>query len=258
MSVDLYHRDAGRGAPVVLLHAFPLSSAMWLAQRETLSAGHRMITPDLRGFGGSPLGADEPSLDHMADDVAALLDAKGIERAVLGGLSMGGYVAMAVQRRHASRIAALVLADTTAAGDSAGAAANRRRIAADLDADPKSSVLLDEVLPSLVGPTTMDRRALVYGRVKALVASAPAPAAAWAERAMAARPSSLDVLASVRVPTLVVVGEEDKITPVGEAEAMTEAVSAAKLVRIPSCGHLSAVEAPETFSSALGEFLGTL
>ncbi len=258
MAVDLYHRDTGRGLPIVLLHAFPLSSAMWLTQREALSSDYRVITPDQRGFGGSQLGGDEPSLDHVADDVAALLDAKGIERAVIGGLSMGGYVAMALQRRHPGRIAALVLADTRAAPDPPDAAANRERIAAELDSDPDSTVLVDDVLPTLLGSTTRERRALVYGRVKALVQSAPAAAAAWAERAMAARPDSLDTLTSVGVPTLVVVGEEDGIAPVADAETIANAVPDAKLLRIPECGHLSCVEAPEAFSTALREFLAGL
>ena len=91
MPVELYHRDSGSGVPLVLLHAFPLSSAMWLAQREALADEFRIITPDLRGFGGSPLGDDEPSLDAVADDVAAMLDGLGLDRVVLGGLSMGGY-----------------------------------------------------------------------------------------------------------------------------------------------------------------------
>jgi pimeloyl-ACP methyl ester carboxylesterase len=255
MAIDLYHRDAGRGEPVVLLHAFPLSSAMWLTQREALAGDYRIITPDQRGFGGSPLGDDEPSLDHVADDVAALLDAKGIERAVLGGLSMGGYAAMAMQRRHPDRIAALVLADSKAAADPSEAVADRERIAAALEADAASSVLSDDVLPTLLGPTTMERRALVYGRVKALVQSAPAAAAAWAERAMAARPDSFDTLKKVTVPTLVVVGEEDTIAPVSDAEAIANTVPDSKLVRIPECGHLSAVEAPQAFSAALREFL---
>ncbi len=258
MAVDLYHRDAGSGTPVVLLHAFPLSSAMWLAQREALAGAARIITPDQRGFGGSPLGEDEPSLDHVTDDVVALLDAKGIDRAVLGGLSMGGYAAMAMLRRHPERIAGLVLADTKAGADPPDAAANRERIAATLDGDPDSSVLSDDVLPTLLGPSTMQRRALVYGRVKALVQSAPAAGAAWAERAMAARPDSFDTLRSVRVPTLVIVGAEDELAPVADAEAIADAVANAKLVRVPESGHLSAVEAPDAFASALGEFLAGL
>src|SRR6266568_9026223 len=100
MAVTLYARDVGQGPPLLLLHAFPRSSAMWLAQRERLASRFRVITPDLRGFGGSRLGPEEPSIDVMADDVVQLLRSRGIQKAVIGGLSMGGYVAMAICRRH--------------------------------------------------------------------------------------------------------------------------------------------------------------
>src|SRR3954468_3839651 len=202
MDVDLYVRESGTGVPVVLLHAFPLNSAMWLAQREGMSEICKVITPDFRGFGGSPLGLDQPSLDVLADDIARLLDQRELDRVVLGGLSMGGYVAMAFVRRHADRLSGLVLADTKASADPEPARQNRLRIADELTANPDSSVLLDDVLPNLLGPTTMDKRPLIYGRVKALVQQAPARAAAWAQRAMAARPDSLGVLESVRVPSL--------------------------------------------------------
>ncbi len=262
MPVDLYSRDSGPtdGAqpPLVLLHAFPLSSAMWLAQREALSPARRVITPDQRGFGGSPLGGDEQALDAAADDLAALLDARELDRVVLGGLSMGGYVAMAFLRLHRDRVAALVLADTKATADPPEGRENRERIAAAVLADQASTVLVDEVLPTLVGTTTMARRALVYGRVKALVQAAPAPAVVWAQRAMAARPDSFDTLRAVDVPTLVLVGEEDTLAPPSDAEAIAAAVPGAELVRIADAGHLSAVEAPEEFSGALGAFLAAL
>ena len=164
MSVELYHRDTGQGLPVVLLHAFPVSSAMWLSQREALAPAYRVITPDQRGFGGSPLGADDPDLGLAADDVVALLDAKNIDSAVIGGLSMGGYVAMALLRRHPQRVRALVLADTKAGADPEPARANRHRIAAAVEADERSSLLLEEVLPTLVGPTTVATRPMVHGR----------------------------------------------------------------------------------------------
>ncbi len=258
MPVELYHRETGAGRPLVLLHAFPLSSAMWLAQREALSDRVRVITPDQRGFGGSPLGDDEPSLDHVADDLAALLDSKGLDSVVLGGLSMGGYVAMAFLRRHPERVAALVLADTKATADPADGRARREQLASTVESDEESAVLLDQVLPTLVGPTTLQQRALVFGRVKALVQAAPPAAVAWASRAMAARPDSLQTLAEVRVPTLVLVGEEDTLSPPADAEAMATAVPGAQLVRIPSSGHLSAVEAPEEFNHAVGAFLDGL
>lgn len=258
MAVDLYHRENGSGRPVVLLHAFPLSSAMWLAQREALGTAARVITPDQRGFGGSPLGDDEPSLDVAADDVARLLDAKDIDRVVLGGLSMGGYVAMAFARRHPDRLAALVLADTKASADPPEGRARRARLAEKVESDPEATVLVDEVLPTLVGPTTVEKRALVHGRVKALVQAAPPAAVAWASRAMAARPESFDTLRSVAVPALVVVGEEDTLSPPTDAQAMADALPEARLVRIPAAGHLTAVEAPEEFNAALGDFLQSL
>ena len=258
MAVAVHARDTGSGRPVVLLHAFPLSSAMWLAQREALAPTCRVVTPDQRGFGGSPLGDDEPSLDACADDVAALLDTLGLDRVVLGGLSMGGYVVMAFQRRHPERVAALVLADTKAGADPPQARDNRERIATAVTEDPSSTVLVDEVLPTLLGPTTVAERPLVTGRVKGLVQAAPASAVAWAQRAMAGRPDSFDTLRVVDVPTLVIVGEEDALSPPDDARAMADAVTGARLVILPRAGHLSALECPEEFNAAVLEFLASL
>lgn len=256
-SVQLYTRSAGTGVPVVLLHAFPLSSAMWLAQREGLARACRVITPDLRGFGGSRLGEDEPSIDLMADDVAELLDAEGIDKAVVGGLSMGGYVAMAFCRRHPDRVRGVILADTKATPDPPPAQANRERIAQAVLAEG-SGVLVDEVLPALTGPTTRERRAMVFGRVKGLVQSAPPGAVAWAQRAMAVRPDRTEVLRSYSGPSVVVVGEEDELSPVPTAEHMVEALGAAgesELVLVPRAGHMTTIEAPEAVASALTTLL---
>ncbi|MFC4057455.1 alpha/beta fold hydrolase [Planomonospora corallina] len=250
----LHTRSAGEGTPVVLLHAFPMSSAMWLAQREGLAAECKVITPDLRGFGGSPLGDDEPSLDVMADDVARLLDEEGVERAVVGGQSMGGYVAMALCRRHPDRVLGVVLADTKATADPEAARANRERIASAV-LDRGTSVLVEEVLPGLVGPTTKQRRAMVLGRIRGLVQAAPPAAVAWAQRAMAARPDSFDTLRGLKVPALVIVGEEDELSPVSDAEAMAEAVPDGRLAVIEKAGHLSAIEQPEAFNRAVTAFL---
>ncbi|MFD0890944.1 alpha/beta fold hydrolase, partial [Streptosporangium algeriense] len=156
----MYTRSAGQGLPVVLLHAFPLSSAMWLTQREGLSSSCEVVTPDLRGFGGSPLGDQEPSVDVMADDVARLLDHRGIDRAVVGGQSMGGYVTMAMCRRHPDRLLGVVLADTKAGADTEAARANRERVATTA-LEEGSSFLAGEMLPTLVGRTTTRSRAMV-------------------------------------------------------------------------------------------------
>jgi pimeloyl-ACP methyl ester carboxylesterase len=258
MTVPLYARDVGEGTPLVLLHAYPLSSAMWLAQREELAKRFRVITPDLRGFGGSVLGEDEPSIDVMADDVAALLRGKGIDRAVIGGLAMGGFVAMAFCRRHPGRVLGLVLANTPAGADSPERLARRQAIAERIEAEESVEVLAEELLPQLVGPTTFRQRALVYGRVRGLVQSSPAKAAAWAQRAMAARTDDVESLASIRVPALVIAGSEDELATEADARAMVDALPNAELLVMPRCGHLTAVEQPDLFNQAVAEFVTAL
>lgn len=256
--MQLYTRDVGEGTPLVLLHGYPLSSAMWLAQREGLAGRFRVITPDLRGFGGSPLGTQDPSVEAMADDVAELLDRLGLERAVIGGLSMGGYVAQAFCRRHAERLLGLVLADTKATADPEAVRDTRLRTAERLETEGTVAVLLEDMLPKLVGPTTMRQRALVYGRVRGLVQATPPPAAAWAQRAMAGRSASFDVLAEVRVPVLVLHGDEDVLATEDDARAIAEALPDAELTVIPGSGHLTAVEQPELFNEAVTEFGASL
>lgn len=258
MTVALLVRDTGAGAPVVLLHAFPLSSAMWRDVRVELADRCRLVTPDQRGFGGSPLGEDPPSLDLVADDVAAVLDRLGLARVVLGGLSMGGYATMAFLRRYPDRVRAVVLADTKATADPEAAAANRRRIAARLEAEGTTDALVDDVLPPLLGATTIRDRPWVAGRVHGLVEHAPPRAAAWAQRAMAARPGFLDTLREVGVPALVLRGAEDALSSQQDSEAMAGALPSGRLVVLHGAGHLSAVEDPTAFAAALSGFLAGL
>jgi pimeloyl-ACP methyl ester carboxylesterase len=250
--------EVGAGSPVVLLHAFPLNASMWAPQREALGGSYRVLCPDQRGFGGTPLPVgDEPSIDLLADDVAAMLDARGLDQpVVLGGLSMGGYVAMAFWRRHRERVAALVLADTKASADAPAAVENRLRVAREVVAAGTSAQLAEDALPQLLGATSHAERPLVRGRVKALVESAPPYAVAWAQQAMAARPDSFDSLRTVDVPALVIVGEEDALTPPGEARALADAIPGAQLVVVEQAGHLSSLEAPDVFNAALSSFLG--
>jgi len=256
--MQLYARDVGEGAPLVLLHAFPLSSAMWLGQREQLAKKFRVITPDLRGFGGSPLGTEEPSIDTMADDVVTLLRSKGVAKAVIGGMSMGGYVAMAICRRHPDRVQGLILADTKATADSETARQNRERIADRIIDEGRVDVLAEELLPNLVGPTTFRQRALVYGRVRGLLQATPAAAAAWAQRAMAARQDSMETLRGVKVPALVIVGSEDTLATEEDARAMVEALPNAVLQVIPRAGHLCAIEQPDLFNQTVSEFVSAV
>ena len=191
----------------------------------------------------------------MADDVAALLDTRGWPSVVLGGLSMGGYVAMAFLRRHGDRVAALALVDTKASADTAAGSQGRIAMAEQLQHEQTTQALLDSVYPKLLGATTFAERPDVAARVREMVRGADPLAAAWAQRAMAARPDSHDTLRGADVPALVVVGDEDVLTPVDEARAMTEALPQGELVVLSQCGHLSAVEAPDAVSDVLRTFL---
>jgi pimeloyl-ACP methyl ester carboxylesterase len=254
-AVELHAGDAGTGTPLVLLHAFPVSSAMWSAQVAALSDRARVVTPDQRGFGGSPLGDDEPSLDHAADDLAVLLDRLGLEDVVLGGLSMGGYVAMAFLRRHPGRVRALVLADTKAGADPDAARDNRLVMADRLQRERSPQALLDDVLPGLTGATTAKERPDVVAGVHELVAQSPPAPAAWAQRAMAARPDSLQTLREVRVPALVIRGDEDGLSSPDDVDAMLDALPDGRRSVLAGSGHLSALEVPQAFSAVVADFL---
>jgi pimeloyl-ACP methyl ester carboxylesterase len=259
----LHHVESGSGHPVVLLHAFPMDNCLWAAQRQALGqAGHRVITPDLPGFGGSALAPDAPSMDVMADAVVELLDHLRIERAVLGGLSMGGYVTMALLRRHPERLSAIILADTKAGADTPEAAANRQAVAAAVEEAGTAAGIADGMLPNLVGATTRDTRPDVVATVRRWIDVQPAPGVAWAQRAMAARPDSLADIRAFGRPVLVLYGAQDTISPAADAAAMAEAArsggSATTVVEIPAAGHLSAVEDPEAVTHAMLGWLATL
>lgn len=238
---------------VVLLHAFPLNATMY----EGVSAEYDgpLVTPDLPGFGGAPLADAEPSMDVYADHIARQLDAAGSERVVLGGTSMGGYVAMAFCRRHSDRLAGLALIDTKATADPDAGAAGRRAMATEMVEGQTTEPLLDNVFPKLLGATTRRDRPDVVQRVREWVAGADPHAAAYAQRAMASRPDSLETLAALTVPSLVVVGEEDALSPPADAAVMASALHGAVVVEIPRVGHLTPVEAPRYVAEALNELV---
>jgi 3-oxoadipate enol-lactonase len=250
--------DVGTGPPVVLLHAFPLSRAMWAAQIEALQDAYRVIAPDLPGFGGSPGFTGRPSLDRMADAVAELLDELKIgERIVLGGLSMGGYTALAFARRHAGRLRGLILADTKAEADDAEGKANRDRLIAFASRNTARAVL-DQMIAKLVGPETMARHPEVVESIRRIAASQTSAGIIGALQAMRDRPDSGPSLPAIAVPTLVVVGEQDAITPPAVAETLAARIPGAKLVRIEGAGHLSNLEKPDRFNAAVRTFLAGL
>ncbi len=246
--------DVGTGPVVLLLHAFPLSAAMWQPQIEALRSRYRVIAPDLRGFGGSDAPPGPYSMDTLADDAAALLEHLGVSRAVVAGLSMGGYIAFAFWRRHRDRVAALVLADTRAGADSEEGRATRE-VNARLAEEQGAGAIADKLIPNLVAPGASQA---VRDTLRALITANSPDGIAGALRGMAARPDSSPDLPGIDVPVLIIVGEEDGLTPPVESERMAAALPDATLARIPGAGHLSNLEQPEAFNAALLAFLERL
>ncbi|MFF1477886.1 alpha/beta fold hydrolase [Streptomyces sp. NPDC058301] len=245
--------------PVVLLHALSLDSSMWDAQRETLERrGHLVIAPDQRGFGVTPLGDEPPSLDTVADDLARELDRRGVERAVLVGVSMGGYAAMTFLRRHPGRALALALLSTRADTDDEAARTAREGFMALVQDPVKGPALIESSALRLVGATTRAERPQVLDRlVKAVTGSSPA-SLVWAQRAIAARADALDVLRATDIPAVVIVGEEDELVTEADTRAMVEALPRGRLVVVPRSGHLPPLETPEATQAELDTLLAEL
>ena len=254
----LAHDDTGEGTPLVLLHGFPMDRALWAPQRRALARHARVIAPDLRGFGASAALGDPPTtLDGHADDVAALLDALGVERAIIGGLSMGGYIAFAFWRRHRARVAGLVLADTRAGADSEDGKAKRREQIAAARARGAAAVV-DAIMPGLVGKSTRAKHPEIVRALRAMCDRAPVPGLTSALQAMLDRPDSIATLATITVPTQIIVGAEDVLTPPREAEAMHAAIRGSRLEIIPKAGHASNLERPSAFNKIMAEFLASV
>jgi 3-oxoadipate enol-lactonase len=251
------YEDAGTGPVVVLLHAFPLDSGMWRPQMDGLADRWRLIAPDLPGFGQSAVSAGL-TIDSLADVVAELLDHLGVnERVIIGGLSMGGYVALAFCRLYPQRLGGLILADTKADPDDEAARANRETMIR-LANDKGPPAVLDQLLPRLVAPGTTAGRPGVVKAVRDLAGRQTTAGVVAALQALRDRPDAGPGLAHVSVPTLVLVGEEDALTPPEQARALADGIPNARLVTVPAAGHLSNLENPDAFTAAVRDFLAGL
>jgi 3-oxoadipate enol-lactonase len=250
--------DVGAGPPVVLLHGFPLTRTLWKPQLEELQDQSRIIAPDFRGFGGTSAALAAVSVEQLADDVAALLDALKITQpVVVGGLSMGGYVALAFARRHAARLRGLILADTRAEADSPEARENRDKMIAFAKTHPASDVI-EQMMSRLLGSETQMHHPEIAEVVRGIAGKQSSAGIVAALQALRDRPDATGSLSAIRVPTLVVVGAEDILTPPAASEAMVAAIPGSRYAKIAAAGHLSNLEQPEMFNAVVGSFLGTL
>ncbi|HSN15887.1 MAG TPA: alpha/beta fold hydrolase [Anaeromyxobacteraceae bacterium] len=252
---QIAYQDSGAGKDVVLLlHAFPLNRGMWSRLVTALEKRHRVIAVDYRGFGRSGLPPEALTMEVVAEDVRALLAHLRVERAAVAGLSMGGYVALELYRQAPGLFRGLALCDTKAGSDTPEGAKGREAFA-------KSAIekglrwVADEMVPKLLKPQP---DASAANEVRALIGQATPAGVAAAQRGMARRPDSTATLATITCPTLVVVGEQDGLTPPAEAEKLAAGIKGAKLVKVPGAGHLPCIESPAPFNAALAEFFGGL
>ncbi|HYH33252.1 MAG TPA: alpha/beta fold hydrolase [Pseudonocardia sp.] len=247
----LAYEDVGpdHGTPLLLVHGHPFDRSMWEPQVRHFGTGRRVIAPDLRGYGASPGAA--PDWPTFADDLAALLDGLRVPRVVVAGLSMGGQVALEFWTRHRPRVAGLLLADTTAAGETPGSRATRLDQAAGLLRDGMDPYAVD-ALYLMVAP---EAPPAVAQHVLSMMRAADPAGAAAAQRARADRADRRGDLAAISVPTVVVVGSEDTSTPVTEARAISDGVPGAELVVVDGAAHLPNLERPGEFNAALQRLL---
>src|SRR5262245_35376520 len=248
----IHYLEAGLGREtVLLLHAFPLNARMWAGQIAALSPKWRVLALDYPGFGRSEPRSEPSTMDALAEDVFAVLDRRGVERAAVVGLSMGGYLAFEVHRRRPGLFRALALCDTRAGADTPAAAAGRDAFAADA-IDKGLGWVADQLVPKLLRAQPAVRS---VAEVRALIEQGTPAGVAAAQRGMARRPDSTPTLSTIECPTLIVVGAEDAITPPAESRKMAAAIPGATLLEIPGAGHLSSLEAPAAFDKALLDFL---
>jgi pimeloyl-ACP methyl ester carboxylesterase len=230
---------------------------MWGPQVAALRDRFTVITPDYRGFGESDLPPGPLTMDDYARDVLGLLDVLGHKRVILGGCSLGGYVAFRVVAQAADRVSALILADTRAEPDTDEGRQRRHAAIARIEREGPAG-FVEEFAANLVGPTTKAQRPGVASALRQIIGAPASRGLTAALAAMASRPDSRPLLAAITVPALVIVGEEDALTPPASAEVMAQGIPNAKLAVIPAAGHLACLEVPEAFNRIVRDFLTSL
>jgi pimeloyl-ACP methyl ester carboxylesterase len=251
---DVRYLEAGAGWPVLLIHAFPVTADMWRPQLERVPEGWRFVAPDVRGFGPDGSAAGAFTMDDVAEDLGAFMDHLKLDRAVIGGLSMGGYITLALGRRSPERFGGMILADTKADADSPEARAGRRKMI-ELARSKGAAAVADEMLPKLLSADARDRQPELAASVRSMAGSISVEGLAAALEAMMGRPDSTPGLSRINCPVLILVGGHDEVTPEASARAMERHIERSRVVVLPDAGHLSNLESPEAFSLAVADFL---
>ncbi|MDR3232401.1 MAG: alpha/beta hydrolase [Planctomycetaceae bacterium] len=264
-SANFYVRQRGGGKPVLFIHGYPFDSSMWEPLFPFFPDSYRLIAPDLRGLGKSPLpqntgltNASISTMEMFADDMAALLDAMDVKEPVtFCGLSMGGYIAMHFAAKYPDRLSALILCGTKTAADLPNAAENRRKQAAGLRAGTMTlGNVADAMLPKLLSPATQSGNLPVVNAVRSMIESNNPQGAAAATLGMAQRTDTTEVLRQLNVPVAAIGGRDDLFVPPGEMQTLADTAKCGTFTEIADAGHLPPVEQPQQFAKAVTVLLG--
>ena len=251
---EIVYEVVGQGPPVLLLHPFPADRALWLPAAQALIHDYRVILPDLRGHGDSGVGEGAATMEKHATDLVRVLDDAGVGRVAIAGVSIGGYVFFEFWRRYRGRVAGVLLCDTKAQADTAEGRAARLKAAADV-IEHGTEPFIESMIPKLLGKTTLNTRPdLVDGARRMMLKMTPTGISA-VQKGMAERPDSVGTLKTINVPTLVIVGDEDILTNVADAELMRQNIQGSELKVITRAGHYAVWEQPEAVGTLVRQFL---
>lgn len=255
----LHFEETGNreGMPIVFLHAFPMNHKMWEPQIRALEKDFRVIAPDLRGLGGSELGASPFTMEVLVDDLIELLDHLHVKKAVVCGLSMGGYVALRALERHPERFKGVVLADTNTAADTNESKIKRTQALKAVQTKGLSA-FAEEFLKHALSAHTRETKPEVVARLKNIIESNNPAGVLHAIIALISRTDTTASLKAIKVPTLIAVGEEDTVTSVSLAEGMHKQIEGSKLAVLKKAGHFSNIENSEEFNRAFVAYLDSL
>ena len=257
LDAEIFYEQIGAGPDLVLLHPFPAHHGIWMPVAEALASRYRLLLPDLRGHGDSQVGEGPATMEKHAADVLNVCQAAGVRRALFAGNSIGGYVLFEFWRRYRDRVAALILCDTRAQADTPEARARRLQSAEDV-LRRGTEPFIESMLPKLLGKTTFANRPDVVDAVRRMAMKMSPAGIAAVQRGMAERPDSLPTLATVDVPTLIMVGDEDTVSPPADAELMRAHIRGSTLRVVPRAGHYPPFEQPEVCTAAIREFLDSM
>ena len=254
---EIVYEVQGQGPPVLLLHPFPANHELWLPAAQALVSRYRLILPDLRGHGDSGVGEGPATMEKHAADIARILDHAEVGRAALVGVSIGGYALFEFWRRYRGRVAALVLCSTKAQADTPEGRAGRLKAATDV-VERGTESFIESMIPKLFGRTTLSTRPDLVDSARQMMMKMSPEDISLVQKGMAERSDSVETLKTINVPTLIVVGDEDTLSPVADAEVMRQNIADSQMRVVPRAGHFAVWERHEEMGKLLRQFLDSL